>query len=74
MPYEWNRQSGLSDLAVKLIIQLSSVQLMERGMEELHRIHKETAWGWVAVLTDWRRSRTRPRIRSSRARVIPTVR
>lgn len=32
-------------------------------MEEAHRIHKEVAWGWVNVLNDWRRSRTRARIR-----------
>ena len=28
-------------------------------MEEIHHTHKETAWGWVAVLQDWRRSRAR---------------
>ena len=32
-------------------------------MEEIHRIHKEPAWGWVAVLNDWRRSRARARLR-----------
>ena len=32
-------------------------------MEEAHRTHKEAAWGWVNVLNDWRRSRTRARIR-----------
>ena len=31
-------------------------------MEEAHRTHKEAAWGWVNVLNDWRRSRTRARI------------
>ena len=34
-------------------------------MEELHRTHKETAWGWVAVLDDWRRSRARRMQRSN---------
>ncbi|MFN3930177.1 MAG: hypothetical protein ACK4JY_00385 [Brevundimonas sp.] len=32
-------------------------------MEEAHRTHKEPAWGWVAVLNDWRRSRARARLR-----------
>jgi hypothetical protein len=32
-------------------------------MEEAHHTHKERAWGWAAVLDDWRRSRTRARIR-----------
>ncbi|MBU1385199.1 MAG: hypothetical protein KKG14_10985 [Alphaproteobacteria bacterium] len=32
-------------------------------MEEVHRTHKEPAWGWVAVLNDWRRSRARARLR-----------
>lgn len=32
-------------------------------MEEAHRTHKEPGWGWVGVLNDWRRSRTRARIR-----------
>jgi len=38
-------------------------------MEEMHHTHKEPAWGWVSVLNDWRRSRTRQRLRT-RARVI----
>jgi hypothetical protein len=33
-------------------------------MEEMHRSHKEPAWGWVGVLADWRRSRTRRVLRS----------
>lgn len=32
-------------------------------MEEMHRMHKEPAWSWAAVLDDWRRSRTRARLR-----------
>ncbi len=32
-------------------------------MEEIHHVHKEAAWGWAMVLRDWRRSRTRARIR-----------
>lgn len=32
-------------------------------MEEIHHVHKEAAWGWATVLRDWRRSRTRARIR-----------
>ena len=35
-------------------------------MEEIHHTHKETAWGWVAVLEDWRRSRAR-RVQRSQA-------
>ena len=31
-------------------------------MEEMHRTHKETVWGWVSVLSDWRRSWTRRRL------------
>lgn len=33
-------------------------------MEEMHRSHKEPAWGWMGALADWRRSRTRRRMRS----------
>lgn len=33
-------------------------------MEEAHHTHKEPAWGWAAVLDDWRRSRTRRRLRA----------
>lgn len=33
-------------------------------MEEAHHTHKEPAWGWAAVLQDWRRSRTRQRMRA----------
>lgn len=40
-------------------------------MEEMHRTHKEIAWGWVAVLNDWRNSRTRRRIQSARAAATP---
>ena len=32
-------------------------------MEEAHRVHKEAAWGWVNALDDWRRSRTRARLK-----------
>lgn len=32
-------------------------------MEEMHHTHKESTWGWAAVLNDWRRSRTRARLR-----------
>ncbi len=32
-------------------------------MEEMYRTHKEAAWGWASVLDDWRRSRTRRRLR-----------
>lgn len=41
-------------------------------MEELHHTHKETAWGWVSVLNDWRRSRTRQRLRTSPLSVTPS--
>lgn len=40
-------------------------------MEEVHHTHKETAWGWTAVLDDWRRSRTRQRLRKPLARRCP---
>jgi hypothetical protein len=40
-------------------------------MEEIHHTHKEPAWGWASVLNDWRRSRTRARIRKS-PRVVKT--
>lgn len=33
-------------------------------MEELHRTHKDSSWGWVQALSDWRRSRTRRRLRA----------
>lgn len=33
-------------------------------MEEVHHTHKEPAWGWASVLEDWRRSRTRRRLRA----------
>lgn len=32
-------------------------------MEEMHRSHKEPAWGWMGALAEWRRSRTRRRVR-----------
>ena len=41
-------------------------------MEEAHRVHKEAAWGWVNALDDWRRSRTRARLRKSQ-RVVTTA-
>lgn len=34
-------------------------------MEEAHRTHKEGSWGWVGVLNEWRRSRTRRVIRAA---------
>lgn len=40
-------------------------------MEEVHRIHKELAWGWAGLLNDWRRSRTRARIRKPQRIVTP---
>ncbi len=43
-------------------------------MEEAHRTHQEPAWGWVAVLNDWRRSRTRQRLRTPPRVVTPTTR
>lgn len=33
-------------------------------MEEMHHTHKEHAWGWASVLNEWRRSRTRRRLRA----------
>lgn len=32
-------------------------------MEEIHYTHKEATWGWTSVLNDWRRSRSRARLR-----------
>jgi hypothetical protein len=43
----------------------------EAEMEEMHRTHKDTAWGWVAALEDWRRSRTRRRLRRNPRVVTP---
>ena len=40
-------------------------------MEEAHRTHKEPAWGWVGVLEDWRRSRTRARLRQPKTEHDP---
>jgi hypothetical protein len=40
-------------------------------MEEMHRTHKEAAWGWVSALNDWRRSRTRQRLRTPSRIVTP---
>jgi hypothetical protein len=40
-------------------------------MEEMHRTHKELAWGWVSVLHDWYRSRTRQRLRTPSRIVTP---
>jgi len=39
-------------------------------MEEMHRSHKEPAWGWIGALADWRRSRTR-RVISAERRAPP---
>ena len=43
-------------------------------MEEVHHTHKEPAWGWAAVLRDWRRSRTRARLRKPLRVVTPGTR
>ena len=43
-------------------------------MEEAHHTHKETTWGWVEVLKDWRRSRTRQRLRTSARILTPSTR
>lgn len=40
-------------------------------MEEVHHTHKEPAWGWLSVLQDWRRSRTRRRLRTPDRIVTP---
>ena len=40
-------------------------------MEEAHHTHKETPWGWTEVLKDWRRSRTRQRLRTPVRVVTP---
>lgn len=40
-------------------------------MEEMHRTHKDTAWGWVAAMDSWRHSRTRQRLRRNRGAVGP---
>ena len=40
-------------------------------MEEAHHTHKEAAWGWASVLNDWRRSRTRQRLRTPSRIVTP---
>jgi len=45
----------------------------EVEVEEIHHTHKEPAWGWVSVLKDWRRSRTRARIRKA-DRIVATAR
>ncbi len=43
-------------------------------MEEVHHTHKETPWGWAEVLKDWRRSRTRQRLRTPPRTVAPRSR
>lgn len=43
-------------------------------MEERHCTHKEPAWGWMSVLEDWRRSRTRRRLRAVTGQVTPAAR
>lgn len=43
-------------------------------MEEMHHTHKEPAWGWISVLNDWRRSRTRRRIRECAPGAVPASR
>jgi hypothetical protein len=37
-------------------------------MEEAHKTHKDITWGWVAVLADWKNSRTRRRLRRAQSR------
>lgn len=37
-------------------------------MEEAHHSHKETPWGWVTLLADWKNSRTRLRLRRAQSR------
>lgn len=37
-------------------------------MEEAHHSHKQTTWGWVALLADWKNSRTRLRLRRAQSR------
>lgn len=43
-------------------------------MEERHCTHKEPAWGWMSVFEDWRRSRTRRRLRAVTGQVTPAAR
>lgn len=43
-------------------------------MEEARKIHKETPWLWAEVLKDWRRSRTRRRLRTPAWTVTPQSR
>ncbi len=43
-------------------------------MEEIHHTHKEPAWGWASVLGDWRRSRSRARLRKPQRTTAPSVR
>lgn len=40
-------------------------------MEEMHHTHKEPAWGWASMLKDWRRIRTRQRLRTPPRIVTP---
>jgi hypothetical protein len=61
--------------AVKLILTLHSPQEhQEVEMEEVHHTHKEPAWGWAAVLRDWRRSRARARLRNPLQVAAPSTR
>ncbi len=43
-------------------------------MEEMYRTHKEPAWGWASVLSDWRHSRTRRRLRGPAPVLKPEAR
>lgn len=43
-------------------------------MEEIHHTHKEPAWGWASVLNDWRRSRSRARLRKAQRIATPLSR
>lgn len=37
-------------------------------MEEAHKTHKDTTWGWIAVLADWKTSRARRRLHRAQSR------
>lgn len=38
-------------------------------MEGPHHSHKDDSWGWMETLRDWRRSRTRRRLRAPARKV-----
>jgi len=43
-------------------------------MEEMHRTHKDVPFGWVQAIDDWRKSRTRRRMRAARGVASPPTR